>query len=122
MTCKESIVDELDVNRRSQILKGLTEVALLSLLAREPRYGLDILEKLRTEAGLMLAEGAVYPLLHRLDKAGWIQAEWRIEQGNGRPRKYYAITHAGQQELEAQVADWMALSGRLTAFLTRSKA
>jgi PadR family transcriptional regulator, regulatory protein PadR len=112
---------EAEINRRSQILKGLTELALLSLLSSEPHYGLEILEKLRVEAGLMLAEGAVYPLLHRLDKAGWIRAEWRVETGNARPRKYYGITPTGREELQAQERDWLALSGSLTAFLMRPK-
>jgi PadR family transcriptional regulator PadR len=101
------------------MLKGLTELALLSLLAEEPCYGLDILDRLRTDAGLALAEGAVYPLLHRLEKAGWTAAEWRIESAKARPRKYYAITDAGRIELNAQRAYWMDLSVRLTTFLER---
>ena len=101
------------------MLKGLTEVALLSLLSEEPCYGLDILERLRSDAGLGLAEGAVYPLLHRLEKAGWTFAEWRIDPDNGRPRKYYAITDAGRVELREQLAAWTDMSMRLSRFLER---
>lgn len=111
--------DGADGARRSQLLKGLTEVALLSLLEEEPRYGLDILDRLRADAGLGLAEGAVYPLLHRLEKAGWTLAEWRIDPGNGRPRKYYAITEAGRAELRAQLSAWAEMSERLSRFLAR---
>ena len=105
--------------QRSQMLKGLAELALLSLLDEEPCYGLDILERLRTDAGLRLAEGAVYPLLHRLEKAGWTEAEWRIDPDNGRPRKYYGVTDAGRAELQAQLASWTEMSARLTQFLGR---
>ncbi|KQY89788.1 PadR family transcriptional regulator [Brevundimonas sp. Root1423] len=105
--------------QRSQMLKGLVELALLSLLEEEPCYGLDILERLRTDAGLNLAEGAVYPLLHRLEKAGWTLAEWRFDPDNGRPRKYYAITDAGRAELRAQLDSWSEMSARLTQFLAR---
>lgn len=106
--------------QRTQMLKGLAELALLSLLDEEACYGLEILERLRSDAGLQLAEGAVYPLLHRLEKARWTAAEWRIDPENGRPRKYYAITDAGREELAAQRASWAQLSSRLTHFLERS--
>lgn len=101
------------------MLKGLTEVALLSLLEEEPCYGLDILERLRSDAGLGLAEGAIYPLLHRLEKAGWTLAEWRIDPDNGRPRKYYAITDPGRIELAEQRAAWFEMSAHLSRFLER---
>ncbi len=101
------------------MLKGLAELALLSLLAEDACYGLEILERLRSDAGLQLAEGAVYPLLHRLEKSGWTAAEWRLDPQNGRPRKYYAITDAGREELRAQRASWSEMSSRLTHFLER---
>lgn len=104
------------------MLKGLAELALLSLLDEESSYGLDILERIRTDAGLNLAEGAIYPLLHRLEKAGWTVAEWRIEPENGRPRKYYGITDAGREELAAQHASWTDMSRHLTQFLKRRVA
>lgn len=106
--------------QRTQMLKGLAELALLSLLDEEACYGLEILERLRSDAGLQLAEGAVYPLLHRLEKARWTAAEWRIDPENGRPRKYYVITDAGREELAAQRTSWAQLSSRLTHFLERS--
>lgn len=108
-----------DAVQRTQMLKGLAELALLSLLDEEACYGLEILERLRSDAGLQLAEGAVYPLLHRLDKSGWTAAEWRLDPQNGRPRKYYAITDAGREELRAQRASWSEMSSRLTRFLER---
>lgn len=106
--------------RKTQLLKGLAELALLSLLSDAPLYGLEILDRLRADAGLQLAEGAIYPLLHRLEKAGLTEAEWRIESGGGRPRKYYALTERGREELADQLADWREISGRLNAFLERT--
>ncbi len=112
-------IDEAVGGPRSQMLKGLAELALLSLLDEQACYGLDILERLRRDAGLQLAEGAVYPLLHRLEKSGWTAAEWRIDPDNGRPRKYYAVTAAGREELRAQLAAWSEISSRLDQFLAR---
>lgn len=109
-----------DEGRRSQFLKGLGEMALLKLLSLGPCYGLEILERLRSEAGVDLAEGAIYPLLHRLEKAGLTKAEWRLEEEGARPRKYYALTEAGRAELTAQLESWRKISASLGAFLERT--
>lgn len=109
-------------NRRAQLLKGVAELALLSLLAERACYGLEILDRLRAGAGLDVAEGTIYPLLHRLERAGLVSAEWRLESEGTRPRKYYALTPAGVTELAAQSAEWRKLSAGLGAFLDRSGA
>lgn len=109
-----------DDSRRAQLLKGVAELALLSLLQERAHYGLEILDRLRTEAGVNLAEGAVYPLLHRLQKAGLTAAEWRLDDEGGRPRKYYVLTDRGQEELARQIGEWRELSSRLRKFLDRS--
>lgn len=107
-------------NRRAQLLKGLAELALLSLLAERACYGLEILDRLRTEAGLEVAEGTIYPLLHRLERAGLAAADWKLDSDGARPRKYYALTEAGRAELVAQSTEWKRLSQGLSAFLDRS--
>ena len=108
-----------DEQKQAQLLKGLAELALLSLLKGRAHYGLEILERLRSEAGVDLAEGTIYPLLHRLEKAGQVKSEWRIEEENARPRKYYALTATGKRDLASQLADWRKLSSALSAFLDR---
>lgn len=115
-------MDTAGDNRRAQLLKGVAELALLSLLAERAHYGLEILERLRLDAGLELAEGTIYPLLHRLERAGLARSEWRLEAEGARPRKYYALTGAGGVELAAQGEEWRRLSARLGAFLDRSGA
>lgn len=105
--------------RKAQLLKGLAELALLSVLRQEPRYGMDILDRLRDDAGLPIAEGTIYPLLHRLERGGSIRAEWRIDDKGARPRKYYALTEQGAEELAALHAEWRRISSALSAFLDR---
>src|SRR5258706_1850895 len=112
-------LDRNDGSRRAQLLKGLAELALLSLLRDGPQYGLAILDRLRQEAGLQLAPGTIYPLLHRLQKARLVRSEWRIDEAGARPRQYYALSKSGAAELEFQTAEWRALSRALGAFLTR---
>lgn len=106
--------------KRAQLFKGLAELALLSLLRDGPCYGLEILDRLRNEAGLSLAEGTIYPLLHRLERAKLVAAEWRLEGEGARPRKYYVLTDAGSRELEASASEWRRISSELNRFLDRS--
>ena len=105
--------------RQAQLLKGLAEMALLSLVDERPHYGLEILDKLRAEAGLSMAEGTVYPLLYRLERARLTHAEWRLEGAGARPRKYYALTDLGRAELARQLEDWRRISKSLGGFLER---
>jgi len=107
--------------QRAQLLKGLAELALMSLLDEAPRYGLEILDALRRDAGLALAEGTIYPLLHRLERAKLTRAEWRLDEAGARPRKYYALTKQGRTELARQLAEWKQVSTSLGKFLERRK-
>ncbi|MBP6011083.1 MAG: helix-turn-helix transcriptional regulator [Alphaproteobacteria bacterium] len=111
--------DARQTERKSQILKGLAEVALLALLRSRAMYGLEILDGLRSEAGLDVAEGTIYPLLHRLERAGFVKAEWRLDNDGGRPRKYYALTKAGMVEQGELVREWQKISSSLSSFLNR---
>src|SRR5258706_12282260 len=100
-------------NRRAQLVKGLAEMALLALLRDGPRYGRDLLERLRQEAGLEVADGTIYPLLHRLQRAQLVRSEWQTKTDNGRPRKYYALTASGRAELDTMLEEWRALRKKL---------
>lgn len=109
------------MSNHQQILKGLAELAVLSALDEGPRYGLSILDRLRNEAGLDVAEGSIYPILHRLERAGAIAAEWRLDADGARPRKYYELTKAGRSELKDSVAIWKRISQTLNDFVNRRR-
>lgn len=106
---------------RTQMFKGVAELALLSVVQQTPEYGLRILEVLRDEAGLEIAEGTLYPLLYRLEKRGSIQSEWHVLEDASHPRKYYAITSQGKAELKAHLDDWQAMTVAFNRFLNRGK-
>jgi len=114
--------DKTPDSRRTQMYKGVLELALMRLLQDGAQYGLKILDNLREEAGLDLSEGTLYPLLHRLEKAGLIKAEWRHEEGASHPRKYYGLTASGATELKVQADIWLEMTDRLNAFLKRGKS
>lgn len=106
---------------RTQMFKGVAELALLSVVQQTSEYGLRILEVLRDEAGLEIAEGTLYPLLYRLEKRGSIQSEWHVLEDASHPRKYYAITSQGKAELKAHLDDWQAMTVAFNRFLNRGK-
>jgi PadR family transcriptional regulator len=87
--------------------RGALELAVLALIQAKPRYGYDLLTSLEaaTDGFLAVKEGTVYPVLHRLEDAGYLSASWEAE-GRGLPRKYYAITAAGQERLGVLGAEW----------------
>jgi PadR family transcriptional regulator PadR len=87
--------------------RGALELAVLVLIQAEPRYGYDLLASLgqATDGFLTVKEGTVYPVLHRLEDAGYLSASWEAE-GRGVPRKYYTITSAGQGRLAILRNEW----------------
>lgn len=91
---------------RSQLLKGTTELLVLSALERDALHGYEILQRIRdTGGGTLLSEGALYPALHRLESAGALVGTW--EAGDGGPRrKRYSITRPGQRQLAQARAEW----------------
>ncbi len=87
----------------TQLRKGVLELAVLGLLAGEPRYGSQLVDELAAHPDLAITAGTVYPLLARLSKAGLVESTWQ-ESPVGPPRKYYTLTTSGRRTL-AQLAD-----------------
>ena len=90
----------------SQLRKGAAELAVLSLVDARERYGLQILEA-ANGGGEIVAEGALYPLLSRLERDGKLCARWAMDDGP-HPRKYYTLTPDGRATREAMTAAWIA--------------
>jgi len=100
----------------SQIRKGVVEVAVLGLLAREQMYGSQLVEELSSHPELAISAGTVYPLLSRLKKAGVIDSTWQ-ESPVGPPRKYYRLTDTGATALSEMTAAWKSVSHAVDAIL-----
>jgi len=90
---------------RSQLLKGVLEGCILSLIKREPVYGYELSMKLQRFGLNEVSEGSIYPLLLRLQKAGLIQGEMRDSPSGPKP-KYYYLTESGEKALQAFKAEW----------------
>jgi PadR family transcriptional regulator, regulatory protein PadR len=102
---------------RPETLKGHLDGILLAVLESEPRHGYAIMEALRVRSGgqVDLPTGTVYPALHRLERAGLVQASWSAV--GGRRRRVYELTPAGQHALHAERGIWRDFSAAVTALL-----
>ena len=88
-----------------QFRKGTVEMAILALLHQQPQFGLQILHKLHEFESLQITDGTLYPLLDRLKREGVIDSFW-LQEGEERPRKYYRLSAAGADKLNALQARW----------------
>ena len=98
--------------------KGSAELLVLSLLEDRQRHGYDIckLIQLRSGGALKFHVTSLYPLLHRLEKQGWIAGLW-VEKAEHRRRRYYKLTPQGKKELRSKQQSWkdfVALISRVT--------
>ncbi len=90
-----------------QLLKGLIDPIILSIIDRLPMYGYQIVKELERVTGgyLKLKSGTIYPSLIRLEKNGLVMSK-RKQVTEGRGRRYYQITEKGRQFLASRLSDW----------------
>jgi PadR family transcriptional regulator PadR len=102
---------------RAEALKGHLDGILLGVLEPGPGHGYAIIEALRVRSGgqVDLATGTVYPALHRLERAGLVQASWSA--AGGRRRRVYQLTPAGRRALDTERSTWRDFSAAVTALL-----
>ncbi|AFD27667.1 PadR family transcriptional regulator [Deinococcus gobiensis] len=83
---------------------GDLELALLTLLSGQERYGLDLAKELRDLTGgdLDLNAGTLYPALHRLERRGWLRSETRPSPRGGHALRYYTLTDDGEQAFKTK--------------------
>src|SRR5947209_19788818 len=97
----------------AELKKGSIQLCLLALLAKEEKYGFQILHELRdlSNGFFDLKEGTLYPALRRLEERGFVQSRWQ-EPESGVPRKYYRLTDRGRTALGGARAIGTAVSRR----------
>ncbi|TDT62798.1 PadR family transcriptional regulator [Fonticella tunisiensis] len=84
---------------RTQLLKGILEGCVLKIIENHETYGYEIVEKLKNIGLIDISEGSIYPLLIRLEKAGYLNSQFK-ESPFGPKRKYYTLSKAGEDELK----------------------
>ena len=88
-------------------LQGTLDVLILTALADSPLHGYDVVDWIRTttDGSVEIDDGALYMALHRMERRGWLEAEWRTSP-KGRRAKYYRLTAGGRKELRAGERNW----------------
>jgi DNA-binding PadR family transcriptional regulator len=89
---------------------------VLAILAEEDSYGYAILQRVREVSGgrMEWTDGMLYPVLHRLERLGHVEARWEVAE-SGRRRKYYRITSQGRARLAEEREQWKAVNSTLQA-------
>ena len=100
------------------LLSGSTPLLVLSLLRDGDKYGYEMVTELakRSDDTFQLKEGTLYPLLHTLEKNGFVTS-YMQSTPSGRERKYYRLTHSGREQLEYKEKEWRVFSEKVNATL-----
>ena len=98
--------------------RGSLELIVLRLLAPGEAYGYEIVTKLaaRTSGALTVTDGTLYPVLYRLERAGFVAVRWETPE-RGVPRKYYRLTAEGRAELGRLTQEWNTFAGAMAKLL-----
>jgi transcriptional regulator len=97
-------------DRRLELLQGTLDMLVLRTLQWGPQHGHGIGQAIRAQSDdlLRVETGSLYPALHRLEKRGWLKAEWGVSEANQRA-KYYRLTVAGKTQLAREQDRWSLL-------------
>src|SRR3954470_3103835 len=103
---------------RIDLPQGTLDLLILRTLAQEALHGWAISERLHqvSRAILQVPQGSLYPALHRLERRGWIRAEWGASDNN-RKAKYYELTRSGRKQLDAETDQWRKLTTAVSLVL-----
>ena len=104
--------------QRIDLLKGTLDLLVLKALALGPLHGLAVSRRIEqiTAGAFQVKPGSLFPALHRLEEAGWLESTWG-ESENNRRAKYYALTKVGRRQLEVETRDWRRISLAITTAL-----
>jgi PadR family transcriptional regulator, regulatory protein PadR len=102
----------VDINK--DLIAASSTPMVLAILAEADSYGYAILQRVRELSGgqLVWTDGMLYPVLHRLERLGFIEARWELSD-SGRRRKYYRITTEGRAQLGHERRQWQAVDAAL---------
>ena len=106
---------------RLDLPQGTLDLLILKALSLGPQHGWAVSERIAqvSRETLQIPQGSLYPALHRLERRGWIAAEWGASDSNRRA-KYYELTRAGRRQLEQETRAWDQLTAAVSLVLRMS--
>jgi transcriptional regulator len=101
---------------RIELLQGTLDLLILQTLRWGPQHGYGISQAIRSGSNevLQVETGSLYPALHRLEKRGWVQTEWKTSDNKQRA-KYYRLTAAGKKQLAVEQSRWSQIVDAVAA-------
>jgi transcriptional regulator len=99
------------MTRPTDLIQGTLDLLILRTIATERLHGWAIAQRIRQLSNdvLQVNQGSLYPALQRLERQGWVTADWGVSEANRRAR-FYRLTAAGRRRMERERADWERLS------------
>ena len=106
------------MTKPTDLVQGTLDLLIMRTIATEPLHGWAIAQRIQTLSHqvLQVNQGSLYPALQRLERQGWITADWGVSETNRRAR-FYRLTAAGRRRLEQERADWERLSAAISLVL-----
>ncbi|HLJ46889.1 MAG TPA: PadR family transcriptional regulator [Bryobacteraceae bacterium] len=103
---------------KSDLLQGTLDLLILKVVALGPIHGYGISQRIQqiSKDVLQVQQGSLYPALHRLEKRGWLRADWG-ESDNGRQAKFYTLSAEGRKQLKIEQSNWNRLAGAVGLIL-----
>ena len=103
---------------KADLLQGTLDLLILKVVALGPVHGYGISQRIRqiSSSVLQVQQGSLYPALHRLEKRGWLVADWG-ESDNGREAKFYRLSAKGRKQLAEEEETWNRLSKAVALIL-----
>jgi PadR family transcriptional regulator, regulatory protein PadR len=107
---------------KTDLLQGTLDLLILKVVALGPVHGYGIAQRIRqiSQDVLQVQQGSLYPALHRLEKRGWIAADWG-ESENGRQARFYRLSAKGRKQLAEEEQSWNRLSKAVGLILQTAK-
>src|SRR5580704_17428930 len=99
---------------KTDLLQDTLDLLILKTLAPGPLHGYGVSLRIQqiSRGALQVRQGSLYPALHRLERRGWIAAEWGVSDNN-RKAKFYRLTRTGKKQLEVEETNWERLAAAI---------
>ena len=99
------------MDKPTNLLQGTLDLLILKALSLEELHGLGIARRVEqiTRGAFQVKPGSLFPALHRMEEAGWLEASWGVSENNRRA-KFYRLTAAGRRQLKAETSQWEQIS------------
>ncbi len=106
------------MTKPTDLVQGTLDLLIMRTIATEQLHGWAIAQRIQLLSNdvLQINQGSLYPALQRLERQGWITADWGVSETNRRAR-FYRLTAAGRRRLEQERADWERLSAAISLVL-----